>query len=108
MTNIAQSGWQEATISDGDTSVDIDLGALFTRIVVLVPSLTGAYVTVSVSRDNSTFFTLEQVSNGDELDSVVNDSRAQIVDIGGMQYIRLTANAAQSGSDANCLVKGVR
>ncbi len=108
MTNIAQSGWQEATISNGDTSVDVDLGSLFDKIVVLVPSLTGAYVTVAISRDNSTFFTLEQLTNGDELDSVVNDSRSQIVDIGGMQYIRLTANAAQSGSDATCLVKGIR
>jgi len=100
-----------AVIADGaTTSAVADLGQEYEKIVVYVPTLTGATVTVQVSFDNSTFGTLYIVDPAAGTTAAVTlaETRMTVVAIGGMRYVKFVANSAQSGSAATVYVRGVK
>lgn len=79
----------------------VDLGqAGFREAAIFVPALTtDTYVTVALSYDGVTYLTLEEVTNGNELDSVINSARVKVIKLGGARYIQLTAPAtSQTGT----------
>lgn len=95
------TGFKSDTFASA-TTVDIDLGQACEKAVIMVPTLTtDTYVTVSVSYDNgTTFVTLNRIEGADnQTDVIINSARAQVLELGGVQHIRLTAPAtAQTGT----------
>jgi len=98
----------DAVIANGETvSAVADLGAPYKNLVVRVPDMTTAVsVTVQVSFDNVTFATLQIVQDdGTTADIVLTESKAFVLNIGGIRYVKVTANAGV-GAEATIEVVG--
>jgi len=106
------SSWKTATIAlNGTTSGAVDLGGNYKELVVLIPALDSATVTVHVSEDNSTFFAVHDFdadATGSFAHATSADTAAKtaIFHIGGVQFIKVVAGAAQTSLARTFRVRG--
>lgn len=100
------SSWQTATIADGAaTSGVVDLKKPWTWGLFIVPALTGATITITVSNvTGGTYATLDKPEAGGAM--ALPESKASMVRLGGVQFLKVVANTAQSGAAAAILVRG--
>jgi hypothetical protein len=108
------SEWKSATIASGGTvSGEVDLGGNYSRILVLIPTIDSATITPSVAMaSGGTFFAMEAL-DADATGSFAHATtagtggEAVIFNIGGAQYVKLTAGAAQSSGAVTLYVRGI-
>jgi len=111
-----ESKWLTATvIKGGTTSNEVDLGAGFKELLVLIPTITQATTTVHVAKEaGGTYFPLYEfvrLNNADTLTSTplitadATTSHAVIFKIGGARFVKVVVGAS-AGAEQVFYVKG--
>ena len=104
MTVPIVSHWKTATIKSGGTVSDVvDLVEYFGSILILIPSITGATVTIALSDDGVTFYRLDKPDGGGDM--TLPKSRAHRVHTCCARYLQLTS-ASSEGADRSILILG--
>ena len=93
-----------STISSGTSTSDIDLGVVCSRVLVMVPTITSATITVHVSDSDQTsgtyfpLYKLKASNTGDFLRTTGGEtaSKGVVFDIGAARYIKVVFGASQS------------
>ena len=94
--------WQTYTIAkDGTSGTAVDLGRDYEWLQVVVPTIDSATLTLQVSQDNSTFQNLHIIDPTVGDNNVVATAAGTgaitvLMPMGGFQYVKLVAGAAQS------------
>jgi len=97
---------------DDDLSVEVDLGASFEKLLVLVPTITSSTVGVQVAeKSGGTYYPLYRLDDdatGDFLDASTagTTSKALVFNIGGAQFIKVSCGSAQA-EDRTFRVRGI-
>jgi len=107
--------WKDATIAkDGTTSSEVDLGRQYETVLVVIPTIDTAQVTIQVAEKSGGTFQEVYVSDpadgGDNklISASGTGGTTWVVPIGGFQYIKVKASAAQSTAARTFRVCGVR
>lgn len=113
---IKHGGWQTVLIDisvSTQLSLECDLGHDFTHILVLVPTITSAGLSVRVSNGRGgTYFPvydfLDISADTDVLQATLAEttSKAIIFKIGSARFIKIYADAAQTSTDKTFYIKG--
>ena len=109
------SPWKTALIDidvDAKVSAEVDLGNIYQKLVVLIPTLTGGTVTIHVSNTpGGTYYPIYHLkaNTGDATQNTTSAATSHMVvfDIGGAQYIKVVCGTTQTTTDKTFLVKGV-
>lgn len=108
------SAFKDALIdisADDDLSAEVDLGANFEFLTVLVPTITSSTVTVHVSdKSGGTFYPIykhkqEAVADTAQVTTAETTSKSITFRIGGVQFIKIACGTGQ-GTDRTFLVRG--
>ena len=96
--------WQTATIAQsGTTSSEVDLGDYFSHVQVIIPELDSANISLTVSdASGGTFQTLDAASF-----AAGTGQKSTTFVLGGWQYVKVVASAAQSTAARSIKVRGV-
>ena len=107
--------WKAATIADEATlSSEVDLGRPYETLLVVATALDNAQLSVQVAeKTGGTFQDLYMTLSADGTSAqVITDAgtvaKTYILPIGGFQYIKIKASAAQNGGPRLIRVVGVR
>lgn len=107
------SPWLTATVAqNATTSGEVDLGNIYRRLVVLIPTLDSSTVTVHISDESSgTFYPVNAFdadTTGDfaHATSAGTAAKAVVFRIGGAQYIKVVCGSSQSSSARTFLLRG--
>lgn len=109
------SGWKTALIDidvDDVLSAEVNLGAPYEYLMVLIPTITSSTVTVTVSNaSGGTFYpvyVLDADATGDlaQITSATGTSHALVFQIGGVQYIKILCDTSQTSTDKSFTVRG--
>jgi len=116
MADIIKHGtWQTVLIDisvSATLSAECDLGHEFNHIMVLIPTIQSATISVQVSKDGTTFFPVHDFLDSDADNTVLQASTAGtggiavIFKIGSARFIKLLASATQTTTDKTFYVKG--
>jgi len=107
--------WKDALVdisADDDLSLEVDLGALFEELLVLVPTITSSTVGVNVSEAASgtyyPLYILDDDATGDFLSASTagTATKALLFRIGGVQFIKITCGSGQA-ADRTFRVRGL-
>jgi len=95
---------KSATIASGETvSEEIDLGGNFACILIEIPTIDSANISLQTS--------LEPRGNFQDLSSVVyaagTGAKSNTFKLGGWRYIKIKASAAQTSGAVTFIVRGV-
>jgi hypothetical protein len=114
--NRKHGAWQTVLIDiseDTQLSAECDLGYDFTHILVLVPTITSAGLSVRVAKGSGgTYYPvydfLDVSADTDVLQATLAEttSKAIVFKIGSARYIKLYADAEQTTTDKTFYVKG--
>ena len=93
-----------STISSGTSTSDIDLGEVCSKVLVMVPTITGATITVHVSdldQTSGTYYPLYELDSASAADFArVTTSEAAtkgvVFKIGAARYIKVVFSASQT------------
>jgi len=114
-----ESKWLTATIAKGGTTTNaIDLGESYKQLLVLMPAVDSAYVTVHIAKEvNGTYFPLWQIAFDDSGDVFMDKpvvtatfttaTHALIFNIGGIRFFKIVASASQTTAERIFYVKGI-
>jgi hypothetical protein len=104
-------GWKDAVLTyttDDDLTPEVDLGATFNYLLVLVPTITSSTVTVHVSDvSGGTFYPLHRIVSTGNAASITSyaeattqavTSVAVIFFIGAAQFIKIACGTGQAAS----------
>lgn len=103
------SGWKTATIevaADDDLSGEVDLGAHYRYLAVILPVLTDSRIGVQVAPTSGGTFMPLGNGNAAQTDMTTGEY-ATVFDIGGWRYVKLSTSVAQA-ADREFAVQGVR
>ncbi len=109
------SPWKIALIDidvDDTLSPEVDLGADYEFLMVLIPTITSSTVTVHVAKaSGDTYFPvyrLDDDSTGDhpQITTAVATAHALTFQIGGVQYIKIKCDTSQTSTDKTFRVRG--
>lgn len=86
-----RSPLKTGTITAGETtSAEIDLGSVYEYLLLLLPDLTGATITVQVAATSGgTYYTLDKPDGGGNMTPA--KAKAHNIRIGGMQFVKIVA-----------------
>jgi len=108
-----QGRWITATVAITETvSGEVDLGEVFRKVLVLVPTLDNATVTVHVAKESGgTFFpiyALDDDATGDfpHATTALTTAKAVIFECGA-QHIKIVCGAAQNGGARTFYARGL-
>lgn len=108
--------WKTALIDISESttlSPEVDLGAAFEFLVVLVPTITNSTVSVNVAKESGgTFYPtyrLDDDATGDFLDASTAGTATKrlVFRIGGFQFIKIACGSAQETTDKTFYVRGL-
>jgi hypothetical protein len=109
----AETKWLTATVTKGGTtSNEVDLGASFKELLVLIPTLDQATTTVHVAKESGgTYFPLyafSQAATGDyaHATTAATTTHAIVFKIGGARFIKIVAGASQTTAERVFYLKG--
>jgi len=108
------SAWKTAVIaSAGTVSAEVDLGSTFENVMVLIPTIDSATISLSISNvSGGTFFPLHEWNDADADGTVLKATTAGTGGISavfsgvGAQFLKVVAGAAQNGGARSILVRG--
>jgi len=107
--------WKTATIASGGTlSAEVDLGRPYETLLVVVPTIDAAQINFLVAeKTGGTFQNLHVTDPADGGDNKVisasgTGSFTWVVPLGGLQFIKVQASAAQTGGARSFRVCGAR
>lgn len=110
-----QGEWKTATIAkDGTTSGEVDLGRAYQRLMVVVPTIDSATISILVAEKAGGTFQnlyLASLTDGDDDQPITTAGTGGFtwsVPIGGFQFIKIKAGAAQTTAARTFRVCGVR
>ena len=98
--------WKVATIDEDDTSSDeVDLGRSYDYLLIQIPTLVSCTIKLQVAeKTDGTFYDL-----GDGVTTATGEhGYADIFPLFGFQFIKVVASVAQTGSDKEIRVRGMR
>ena len=107
--------WETVLIDidvDDTLSAEVDLGANYEFLTVLIPTITSSTITVHVAMaSGGTFFPLyafDADGTGDfaHATSAATTTHAVVFRIGGVQYIKIKAGSTQTTADKTFYVRG--
>ena len=108
--------WKNATItisSDNDLTPEVDLGRPYETMLIVVPTIDSAQITIMVAeKSGGTFqelYVTDPADGGDNkvISALGTGGFTWVVPIGGFQYIKIKTSAAQT-ADRTFRVCGVR
>jgi len=108
-------GWKEAVItvaSDDDLTPEVDLGGEYEQLLIEIPTITSAQVSLQVARSSGgTFRDLHMVLDADgTTGQIITDAGTGgimvIMPLGGFRYIKVKTSAGQA-ADRTFYVQGV-
>ncbi len=98
--------WKAATIAeDGTSSAEVDLGREYDYLLAQIPTLVSCTIKLQIAeKTGGTFYDL-----GDGVTTAEGTHNyADIFPLFGYQFIKVVASAAQTGSDKEIRVRGMR
>lgn len=105
--------WKTATIAKDATLSDVvDLGNSFGKLLVLVPTITSATVSVHISNESGGTYYPVQSFDADATGHFLHASTADtggialIFNLGGVQFVKIATGAGQ-GAARSILVRGI-
>ena len=105
--------WKSVVIATGGTiSAEVDLEADYDKVVVLLPTIDSATVTVHVSdKSGGTFYPMHLPKIGTagsaaNITTAGTGDIAVVFQIGGAQFIKVVAGASQSSGAVTISVRG--
>jgi len=111
------SKWYDCQIDisvDDQLSDEVDLEDSYTHLVVLIPTITSAGISVRVSDEKGgTFYPFYDFGDKDgdtdilQITAAETTSKAIVLKIGGARHIKLYASNAQTSTDKDFKVRGV-
>jgi len=109
-----RSDWKSCVIAQsGQTSAECDLGQPYRFILIDIPTIDTATVTVQVARESGGTFRNLYVTDAADggPNKVIADSGTGafmwMVEAGGVQYIKMYASAAQSTAAVTFYIRGL-
>jgi hypothetical protein len=110
-----QGEWKNCTIAkDGTLSAEVDLARAYEKLMVVIPTIDEASISVKVSEKSGGTFQdlyLTSLTDGDDDKAITTAGVGGItwtVYIGGFQFIKLLASAAQTTAAVTFRVCGIR
>lgn len=108
--------WKDAVVAITEVlSAEVDLGAIYSHVLVLVPTINASFISIQVADDESgTYFPVHDWKDSDGDSTVLlsmaasTGGRAAVFFIGGAQYIKLLCSGAQNGGERTFRVRGIR
>jgi hypothetical protein len=108
--------WKTATIAkDGTLSAEVDLGRSYETLLVVIPEIDSAVVNIlGAEKTSGTFQNICVTDQADGSNSKVITTPAGtgeftwVVPIGGVQFIKVQTDAAQTTAERDFRVCGVR
>ncbi len=104
--------WRTDTIATGTSTAEIDLGNIFEKVLVLIPTITSGTTTVHVSNvSGGTFYPMHALDD-DATGSFVHATSAAtttlgvVFNIGGAQHIKVVFGASQTTKTVT--VRGIK
>ena len=108
------SRWMDCTIAvSGTISGEVDLGDNYSELVIIVPTIDTAQLTIQGSEESAgTFYDIYVTDPADGGDNKLISASGTgvicwIVPIGGFQFIKITASASQTSGAVTLRVRGV-
>lgn len=105
--------WNTATVAkNGTTSGAVDLGADYKDVLVIIPALDSATVTVHISNDNSTFYPmyiLDDDATGSfahATSAITTAVQSVIFHIGAVRWVKVVCSASQTTAARTFYVRG--
>ncbi len=107
--------WKDALVDvsvDADLSEEVDLGAPFEDLVVLIPTIKSATVTVHVAKEKGGTYYPLHILDDDATGSFVSANTAAttsnciIFRIGGFQFVKIALGATQD-NDTTFVIRGL-
>ncbi len=107
--------WKAATIADeATTSSEVDLGRPYENLMVIATALDNAQISIQVAEvTGGTFQDLYMILSADGtsaqvITDVTTTAKTYALPLGGFQFIKIKASAAQNGGPRLIRVMGVR
>lgn len=113
MPNLRTSEWQTITVAQsGTTSSEVDLGAAYRSLALVIPTIDSSTVTVSVSTaTGGTFQSLSYISmnDGDDDPAIASASTGAITvvfPVFGFQFFKVVCGSAQTSAGRTFYARG--
>lgn len=113
MPNLRTSEWKTITVAkDGTTSGEVDLGASYRSLQLVIPTIDSSTVTVSVSTSTGgTFQALSYISlnDGDDDPAIASASTGGITivfPVFGFQFFKVVCGSAQTTTGRTFYARG--
>jgi len=107
--------WKTATIAlNGQTSAEVDLDRQWERLLLVAPALDNAQISLEVAeKTGGTFQDLYMILDADGTSAqIITDTtttaKTYILPLGGFQFVKIKASAAQTGGARAFRVCGIR
>lgn len=108
------SRWMDCTIAiSGTVSAEVDLGDLYDELVILVPTIDSAQLTIQGAENSGgTFYDIYTTDPADGGNNKLISASGThllcwIIPIAGFEFIKITASAAQTTAAVTMRIRGV-
>lgn len=110
------TGFKSAVMAkNGQETSEIDLGGIYEKILVIIPTIDAAAVSVKISNETGgTFYPVHDWLDADGDGTVLQATAsgtggiAAVFKIGGAEFVKVYAGAAQTTAARTFLVRGIR
>jgi hypothetical protein len=100
---------------DGQLSTEVDLGGIYKRVLLLIPAIDTAQISVRVAKESGgTFYPVHTFTYADGDGTVLQATASGTgeisvpFDVGGAEFLKVYASAAQTTAERTVYVRGIR